>query len=267
MVGERLAVEQDLHLWAGLCHHRPGLTAPSSPPARPTLTCCSCSPRRWQRTLRRCRICARTEHLTYFCCKGQSHQGRVSALWGRTGPQMSKVCSSRGTTTPTRGLGVPQRKHWTRGRAHSSQMLTCRTALLLSLLELQRKEKGQPGGSCARPGAVTLLPPPWAQPGTQPRWLSSHPRGGGRPDPSTPCFPSRSGWQQGRHVAELAAELQPSIPAQLPALPLIDFAVRSRQAAAQCPALHLLTLSPPGRGDVGWGGRALQWGLRSPTAW
>lgn len=121
-------------------------------------------------------------------------------------------------------------------------------------------------------GAITPLPSLWAQPGTQPCWLSSHPGGGGRPGPSAPCSPWRLGWQQGRHVAELAAELQPSIPAQLPALPLIDFAVRSRQAAARCPAPHLLTLSPPGRGDGkgGGGGRALQGGcaaLQPGNSW
>lgn len=51
-------------------------------PSGPPLTCCRDSPRRWHRTLRRCRICALTEHLTYFCCEGQSRLGGCGILQG-----------------------------------------------------------------------------------------------------------------------------------------------------------------------------------------
>lgn len=169
-------------------------------------------------------------------------------------------------TAPTRGLGAPQSTQPAPGQSPQLPDAHLQNSLALVLAGAAKEREGAAGGSCACPGAVTLLPSPWARSGTQPRRLSSHPGGGGCPDPSTP-----SGRQQGRHVAGLAAELQPSIPAQLPALPLIDFAVRSRQAAAQRPPLHLLTLTPPGRGDGEGGreggGRALQGGLRSPTAW
>lgn len=163
---------------------------------------------------------------------------------------------------PTRGLGVLQRTQPASGQSPQCPDAYLQNGLALVLAgAVEERERGSQG-------AITPLPSLWAQPGTQPCWLSSHPGGGGRPDPSAPCSPWRLGWQQGRHVAELAAELQPSIPAQLPALPLIDFAVRSRQAAARCPAPHLLTLSPPGRGDGKWGGgQSFAGGLRSPTAW
>lgn len=63
------------------------------------------------------------------------------------------------------------------------------------------------------------------------------PGGGGCPVPHVPLLPRHArvelGLQRGRRAAGLAAELQPSIPLQLPELPLIDFAVGSQQAAAQ----------------------------------
>lgn len=63
------------------------------------------------------------------------------------------------------------------------------------------------------------------------------PGGGGCPVPHVPPLPCHArvelGLQRGRRAAGLAAELQPSIPLQLPELPLIDFAVGSQQAAAQ----------------------------------
>lgn len=63
------------------------------------------------------------------------------------------------------------------------------------------------------------------------------PGGGGCPVPHVPPLPRHArvelGLQRGRRAAGLAAELQPSIPLQLPELPLIDFAVGSQQAAAQ----------------------------------
>lgn len=51
-------------------------------PHGPPLTCCRDSPSRWHRTLRRCRICARTEHLTYFCCEGHRGLGGCGGLQG-----------------------------------------------------------------------------------------------------------------------------------------------------------------------------------------
>lgn len=143
--------------------------------------------------------------------------------WISTGPSPHPCTTG---TEPEGGSACPA--VWGHPWALSSpRALTCRTALLLSLLELRGEEKGESGGPCRGEG---LQPPPLspAQPGTSPQGLlRPAPEVGAAPCHTSPCSPVTHAWSWGCSGAGVRLGWQLSC---------------SHRSHYSSPSCHLLTL-------------------------